>query len=530
MFGHTAGLASTGETDLDATDTALTGVFGRLTQDLLDQNTEGRAAPLVAGMDQTGDFPAALNGDFALALWDGQARALTLASDHFATRPLYYIRLTDGVAFASDIEWLQSFSAHGEGDFYIPCLQGFLGGRFWAFEDRTMIPDIHKVPPGTRIRLDQNGTTPQRYWSPEDAPHVRLKSDQAYYDQARALLHQAVLDRVPRTAQYDAHLSGGLDSTVITGILARDSHDRGTRAPQGICWHPLAQADQTATPEQEIFQLCLETFRIQGDSVYDLAQEMTHGFWSIDPVTTPTTTSGAELAVIDAAESRKTSLIFSGFGGDEALSFSGLRWHHAHAPAGIVDAYRSLGNQAGRGPAIGLLRSELAATDEPPTIPFWRLLTPRAQQIFNLQFGHLSNRMAGWSQLGAPHGVQYSYPLLDKRLIEFVLGVPWRLFDRNQGNRSMMRRVVQGLVPEIVAKRFDKTEQSISGQIEKIAHDAVLPFKDLMLLIKENGPRSRYIRTKDLNDQIARILTGQWRGVSHANSAISFLMSCRSIG
>ena len=75
----------------------------------------------------------------------------------------------------------------------------------------------------------------------------------------------------------------------------------------------------------------------------------------------------------------------------------------------------------------------------------------RCIRLSLLQQGHLSARMERWAASGARHGLEYRYPLLDRRVLEFALGLPPGQFRRGRWNRWLMRHALAGAVlpPEV---------------------------------------------------------------------------------
>ena len=74
----------------------------------------------------------------------------------------------------------------------------------------------------------------------------------------------------------------------------------------------------------------------------------------------------------------------------------------------------------------------------------------RRTQLRMLQDGVLSLRMEGWAASGARRGIEYRYPLLDRRLLEFALGLPPEQFRRGLWTRWIMRYGLREVLPREV--------------------------------------------------------------------------------
>ena len=71
----------------------------------------------------------------------------------------------------------------------------------------------------------------------------------------------------------------------------------------------------------------------------------------------------------------------------------------------------------------------------------------RDKQLHLLQHGHMNQRMEGWAARGAAFGIEYRYPLLVRRLLKLVLGLPPEQFRRGRWRRWVMRRAMAPVLP-----------------------------------------------------------------------------------
>lgn len=168
-----------------------------------------------------------LDGMFALALWDTRRRELLLARDRTGKKPLYY--WTDGrcVVFGSEIKGLLAHS-------HVPRRldEGALA-HLLAFgyppSGGTCYDQIRQVPPASFILLQPEGRvpTPKPYWSlPSLDPRAGRPTIHEAEDKLKQLLTAAVRRRLIADVPLGAFLSGGLDSTLVVGLMARLSPDR----------------------------------------------------------------------------------------------------------------------------------------------------------------------------------------------------------------------------------------------------------------------------------------------------------------
>ena len=164
------------------------------------------------------DFVDALNGQFAIALWDQRRQRLVLARDRTGIRPLFYTRAAGRLAFASEVKAL----------FALPDvsrridLQG-LASTFstWSvLPPGTVFEGVFSLPPAHRMIVERGATRIERYWDwqfPEEPPAARAEADCA--DELLALMIDAVRLQLRADVPVGAYLSGGLDSSIITALI-----------------------------------------------------------------------------------------------------------------------------------------------------------------------------------------------------------------------------------------------------------------------------------------------------------------------
>ena len=174
--------------------------------------------------DRYGDrFVERLNGQFAIALWDGARRRLVLARDRAGIRPLYWTRAGGTLWFASEPAALFAalpdrarLSTRG-------LLQAF---SYWApLDPDTAWEGVQSLPPGHLLAIDADGRQElSRYWDWTFPPAAQTRAACfSGIDQAVGELRERLLDAVRLQLRADvpvgAYLSGGLDSSGIAALV-----------------------------------------------------------------------------------------------------------------------------------------------------------------------------------------------------------------------------------------------------------------------------------------------------------------------
>jgi asparagine synthase (glutamine-hydrolysing) len=173
--------------------------------------------------EERGDtFVDELEGMFALALWDGRQRRLILARDRAGKKPLFVYRDPHRLAFASE---MKAFFAHPKIALEInrEALPYYLLYGYVPAPD-TFYRGVTEVEPGTIVIVSTKGDTKRRkYWHleypPESAPS-EVTDRRAAASRVRSLMTDAVQRRLVSDVPLGAFLSGGVDSTIVVGLMA----------------------------------------------------------------------------------------------------------------------------------------------------------------------------------------------------------------------------------------------------------------------------------------------------------------------
>ncbi|MEW6354946.1 MAG: asparagine synthase (glutamine-hydrolyzing) [Planctomycetota bacterium] len=168
------------------------------------------------------EFIQDLRGMFALALWDANKERLVLARDRLGKKPLYYRHGDDRLLFASSIKpILEAPDIPREVD--RDALHDYLTFQYVP-HPLTMFRGIKKLPPAHRLIFENCKTHIERYWSPEFNEDHSMSEHQCA-DVVRGLLQEATELRMISDVPLGAFLSGGIDSSIVVGLMSRLSKE-----------------------------------------------------------------------------------------------------------------------------------------------------------------------------------------------------------------------------------------------------------------------------------------------------------------
>ncbi|MEZ6135220.1 MAG: asparagine synthase (glutamine-hydrolyzing), partial [Pirellulaceae bacterium] len=161
-----------------------------------------------------------MRGMFAIAIWDSRQRRLLLARDRMGQKPLVYYQDNHRFVFASE---LKAILAAGDvpTDIRPQAIdEYFLYG--YIPHPGTIYQNVFKLPPAHLASWEAGQLNVRRYWQPERAPDADTPIDTLRAN-LRQALDEAVRLRMRSDVPLGTFLSGGIDSTIITGCMQQQS-------------------------------------------------------------------------------------------------------------------------------------------------------------------------------------------------------------------------------------------------------------------------------------------------------------------
>jgi asparagine synthase (glutamine-hydrolysing) len=449
-------------------------------------------------------------GDFAFALWDPRERVLFCASDPFGCRPLYYARIGKGVLVASNPAIILGH----------PAMDGTISAQ-WLTESLASIPGagletpfaaLKRLPGGHYFTFHEGGISEREYWRPQPGSLAGLGTEHAIIEQGRHLLTESVACRLRTAWPVGAELTGGLDSGGIVAtalpMLRGRSEDLAVFSRLRAPTHAFLGSDESAGVASLCEHLGIRRRFASGCTGPGLLDLLCSVLKRHAIPLCPWAIFSEEMRALAKGQGIRTML--SGFAGDNCFSASesslpamerGLRgwqwrWSHQRAAAQREKNGHFIKPFAGVlfatfAPRISRLRARLNAGPDPAaslaemimaSAEFWagsgdrlrgelRWFTAltgdrRTTLLANrqLQFRITSNAL-----LAAPYKQVCTYPLLDKRLVEFALACPPQIRTAQGWTRRLARLVIEDRVPASLAWNPRKGRETISGAMEQVA-------------------------------------------------------------
>lgn len=429
-----------------------------------------------------------LLGDFAFAIWSKPKQSLFCARDHIGVRPIYYYHEGSTFIAATDIRAFHAFSD-------ITCkidemqIASFL---FWPYETpkKTFFQNIHIVPPGQQQALQSGLLRQSSHWNPRNAPDIRYKTPTEYSEHLYELLRTATSSRVRTSYPVGAHISGGLDSSGVAVLANRILREQGRQLEMAYTWSPDEETYSLEPgDERKNIQAICKQEQIACHYGAATGRDFRH-FLARDMAVESTPELYEELSVIAHAGSKGIRVLVSGWGGDEGVTYGGggylayllrhgrlvrlaqitrgetgirhfrrmMRFLFRHAIIPLlpnivynrVDPFHQVYNR------FRYISSSFAAHFPDPrelrTLNFRETSNPRDLQITLMKTGHLADRMSTWAVWSSEYHLQHTYPLTDRRILEFAVGLPPDMLYQEKMWRFLYRDALRDMLPRSLGK------------------------------------------------------------------------------
>ncbi len=397
-----------------------------------------------------------LNGMFALVIWDRDRDILFAARDRLGIKPLYWWADDGQIVFASEIKALLRHPA-------VPAIADFQSlGDYLAFEcvlgDGTLFQGIHRLLPAHAlvVRLDCGRRSVTPYWEPRWEVDGE-RSEECFVATLRELVTDAVRLQLRSDVPVGAYLSGGLDSSLIATLAAREQGSSLT------AFHAAFEAGPECDerPEARLLAaragITLEEIGATSREFADILPRFIRQF--DEPAAAP---SAFPRYLLAGRVAQRVRVILGGFGGDQVFggyegspaSVDGLGDEELCTP---VDR-RYFRPVAGRADRAGLLSPDLRRLVDPEAA-YERLQAefnspgPASARERMARF-NLAHRLPALldveDRVSMAHGLESRMPLLDHRIFELVASMPRAL-------RATLRRAFRDVLPPEIRESRPKT-------------------------------------------------------------------------
>ncbi|WP_432015025.1 asparagine synthase (glutamine-hydrolyzing) [Streptomyces cucumeris] len=411
-----------------------------------------------------------LEGMFAFAVWDTRAERLLLVRDRLGVKPLYWAAVDGGLAFASEPKALFAHpeirprvDADGLREAY--SLLFNTGPTVWS--------GVREVEPGGLLVLDRSGIRERRYWQLEARPHGDGRDETV--ERFGELVGRAARGQLEADVPLCSLLSGGIDSTVLTALLADELQLREGPSAR-IRSYAVDYSDQAEEFTGDVLRTGHDTpFAAEAGAFIGTD----HSTVVLDP--RALLDPEHRRAVVVARDSpigvgdmdtslyllfgeirRHSTVALSGEAADEV--FGGYPWFHSPKALAartfpwllVTGDEAAMPLNPGLDLRIGEFRDD-TYRDSLAAVPHLDDETPTEHRQREMQYLSLTRWLRQLlhrkDRLSMAQGLEVRVPYCDHRLVEYAFSTPWELKSFDGREKSLLRAVGAGLAPESVLYR-----------------------------------------------------------------------------
>ena len=250
-----------------------------------------------------------LVGMYSFAIWDHKKEALFIARDRLGIKPLYYHIKDQQFAFSSELRSLQS-SGFFEKSINPTGLYNYLS---FGHSKAPIVNSICELKPGHYLWIDKNGNWEEKeYWNPfnKNKENDSIISGRDIQQQVRTIIEESIRCRRISDVPLGAFLSGGIDSSVIVGVLSSISDDPVTTLTIGFQEKEFDESEYS----QEIVDRFKTNHHVLLMDEEQLLQALPHSLSAMDQ---PTIDGINTFLISRSAHEVGLKVALSGLGGDE---------------------------------------------------------------------------------------------------------------------------------------------------------------------------------------------------------------------
>ncbi len=460
-----------------------------------------------------------MNGIFAMAVWETGRKRLFLARDRIGVKPLFYTRHGRGLLFASE---MKTILAHPR----IPARLEESGALQLIALGPGRLPgsgifrNIQELEPGCYGYFEEGKLTLYRYWQLRDREH------QETFEETSECVEYLVCDAIRRQMVSDVpigtFLSGGLDSSIITAVCAREMQSRGVRLQTFSVDYQNSEQffrSNKFQPESDNFYIRRMQAELDTDHHWTVLapEELVNALEEATIARDLPGMADVDFSLLafckDIRHNVKVAL--SGECADEI--FGGYPWYRdpeIRAKAGFPWAQNTAQRAALLSPGIHMdvdafvMDAYQETCRQSDILPGTKETERRMKEMVNLNFRWFmqtlldrKDRMSMYSAL------EVRVPFCDYRIAEYLYGVPWEFKDHQGKEKGLLRHAVRNLLPQEVLyrkkspypKTFDpRYEEAVSAKLRQ--------------LLREPAPVWHLIRKEEARRLLSDPFSRPWYG------------------
>ncbi|GAA0996035.1 asparagine synthase (glutamine-hydrolyzing) [Acrocarpospora macrocephala] len=414
-----------------------------------------------------------LNGMFAFAVWDVRREELLLVRDRMGIKPLYYYPTAQGVLFGSEPKAILA-NPLAERVVDADGLREMLA--FVKTPEHAIFRGMYEVRPGQTVTVRRSGITKRRYWQLES--HEHPDDVETTVATVRGLLDDIITRQLISDVPLCTLLSGGLDSSAVTALAAKDLRAQGMGTVRSFSVDFVGYTENfkpdaaRATPDTPyVHDLVRHVGSEHADIVLDSGELM-------DPAVRARVLHARDLPVGMGDMDTSLYLLFKAIRGHSTVAlsgesadevFGGYQWFHDPVAVNAdMFPWLALGDISG-GVNLDMLDEDLRqaldvpayrtdsyhqALTEVPRLPGETGHERRMRELSYLNLTRFVQMLLDRKdRMSMAVGLEVRVPFCDHRLVQYVFNAPWAMKTFDGREKSLLRAACADVLPESVLQR-----------------------------------------------------------------------------
>lgn len=436
------------------------------------------------------------NGIFAFAVWEKQRKRLFLARDRIGVKPLFYQLHEGGLLFASEMKTILAYPTVRARLDETGVAQLILLGP-GRLPGSGIFRDISEVEPGCCGYYENGKLSVRRYWKLQDREH--RESFEETCECVRYLVQDAIRRQMVSDVPIGTFLSGGLDSSLITAVCAREMQDKGERLKTFSVDYQnndrYFHADKfQPNSDNAYIQIMMDALNTDHHWTVLAPEDLAEALEEATAARDLPGMADVDFSLLAFCKQirKEVKVALSGECADEI--FGGYPWYRdpaVRAREGFPWAQNTSDRAAILSPSITINAGDFVmdaynrTCRESDILPGTPDTERRMKEMVNLNFRwFMQTLLDRKDRMSMYHSLEVRVPFCDYRIAEYLYGVPWEYKDYQGQEKGLLRRAMAGLLPEKVLyrkkspypKTFDpRYGQLMAARLETVMTDPAAP-------------------------------------------------------
>ncbi|MBR3942621.1 MAG: asparagine synthase (glutamine-hydrolyzing) [Clostridia bacterium] len=408
-------------------------------------------------------FVHLLNGIYSFAIWDDAKQKLFLCRDRFGVKPFYYTFQDGFFVFGSEIKALFAFP-NVEANLDEAGICEIFGIGPAVSPGCGVFKDIYEVMPGYSGYLEQDGLKLSAYFRLHASMHT--DSFEETVDTVRYLLCDSIRRQTVADVPLCTFLSGGLDSSMITAIVA------GNQA-EPLCTYSFdyegndkyfKPSDFQPDADTPYIQIMAESFGTEHTVLTQNSESLVKNLYRAVHFKDLPGMADVDSSLLGflAQVKNKHTVALSGECADEI--FGGYPWFFREEMLNcntfpwcpdVKARAKMLSPQLKNVDVLGYVQAQYERfLSDMPAFPYTNPLDVRRREISYLNiYWFMTTLLTRKDRMSMASGLEVRVPFCDHRLVQYVWNIPWDMQAKNGERKHILREAARGILPESVRSR-----------------------------------------------------------------------------